>query len=326
MGELIAYGSKVESVFQLVGNLENDITKSIAWSLCKCPIFLKYVVSEIFSNLDINPDEVTIRYQSYEKNKGITDLEVTDNKNFYIIIEAKRGWILPGAEQLTLYSERKDFVHSKVRNKAIVTMSECSNIYAKSYLPFTEINGVAVKHLSWRKIWSIADSARVNSKNTDKVVLKELMRYLGGLMTMQAKESNWVYVVSLGYNKPQGCELSFVDIVKKKNVYFHPFGGNGWPKEPANYIAFRYDGQLQSIHHIEDYVVTKNLHDEVPEMPDCEGNDHFVYKLGPAIVPGKIVKTGKIYASGRKWAMLDTLFTSDTIYEACEISKKRMEN
>ena len=31
MGELIAYGSKVTSIFQLIGTLENDITKSIAY-------------------------------------------------------------------------------------------------------------------------------------------------------------------------------------------------------------------------------------------------------------------------------------------------------
>lgn len=30
MSELVAYGNKVSSIFQLIGNLENDITKSIA--------------------------------------------------------------------------------------------------------------------------------------------------------------------------------------------------------------------------------------------------------------------------------------------------------
>ncbi len=38
-----------------------------------------------------------IRYQEFEKDKGITDLEITDNQKFYIIIEAKRGWVLPGS-------------------------------------------------------------------------------------------------------------------------------------------------------------------------------------------------------------------------------------
>ncbi len=324
MAELIAYGNEIVSVFQLIGTLENDITKSIAWALCKCPEFMKNIIHEILG-IDIDHKKVRVKYQDYEKDKGITDLEITDDERFYIIIEAKRGWILPGADQLKLYSERRSLVKSSVKYKAIVSMSECSEVYAASYLPFTDVKGIPVKHVSWRRIYEIAEESRTSSSNAEKNLLKELKMYLGGIMSMQSKELNWVFVVSLGYTKPENCDLTWVEIVEKKERYFHPLGGNGWPKEPPNYIAFRYGGQLQSIHHIEDYVVTKNLHDEVPEMPDVmESCDFFVYKLGPAIVPNKVVKTGNIYPSGRKWAMLDTLLIADTIYDACEISKQRM--
>lgn len=324
MGELTAYGSEVTSVFQLIGTLENDITKSIAWALTNCPVFLKGIISEIL-NIDIDPGRVRIKYQDFEKDKGITDLEITDDELFYIIVEAKRGWILPGDSQLTLYTERRAIRQSSVENKAIVSMSECSMDYANSYLPFKQKNGIPVYHLPWKRIYEIANESRAGSSIAQKNLLKELMQYLGGIMTMQTKESNWVFVVSLGTSKPEDCDLTWIEIVQKHMKYFHPLGGNGWPKEPPNYIAFRYGGKLQSIHHIENYVVTKNLHDEIPEMPDYVSNrDFFIYKLGTAIIPGKTVKTGNIYASGRKWAMLDTLLTSDTIAEACNISKERM--
>ena len=52
MGELYAYSSEVTSVFQLIGTLENDITKSIAWALCKCPAFMKKIIGEIL-HIDI---------------------------------------------------------------------------------------------------------------------------------------------------------------------------------------------------------------------------------------------------------------------------------
>ena len=66
------------------------------------------------------------------------------------------------------------------------------------------------------------------------------------------------------------------------------------------------------------------MHDEIIEMPDEVWDDnHFIYKLGPAIKPLKEVKTGNIYRSGRVWAMLDTLLTADTISEARDISKER---
>lgn len=52
---------------------------------------------------------------------------------------------------------------------------------------------------------------------------------------------------------------------------------------------------------------------------------HFVYELGPAIIPPKDIRTGnKIVRSNRVWAQLDTLLTSDTITEAMEISKARI--
>lgn len=324
MSELVAYENKVSSIFQLIGNLENDITKSIAWALACCPEFLKSVIKEVIS-IDINVENVRIKYQEFEKEKGITDLEITDDSSFYIIVEAKRGWILPGAEQLTLYSKRRNILESPASNKAIISMSECSEEFANIYLPFKAVNGIPINHLSWRKIYELANSSIASSSISQKNLLKELMKYLGGIITMQVKESNWVYVVSLATSKPKGCDLTWIEIVNKKLKYFHPFGKNGWPKEPPNYIAFRYGGKLQSIHHIEGYVVTRNLHGEIIEMPDIQKvNEYFVYSLGEPIIPSKTVKTGNIYANGRKWAMLDTLLTADTIHEASEISKQRM--
>lgn len=327
MGELLAYGDEITSVFQIIGTLENDITKSIAWALCKCPVFANKVIYELLK-IDVDPTKIRIRYQEFEKNKGITDLEITDDDTFYIIIEAKRGWILPRDEQLELYSKRQAIIQSGVKNKAIISMSECSEEYAKSYLPFCEINGIPVKHLSWKRIYEIANESCIESGNSQKALLKELMEYLGGIMTMQEKESNWVYVVSIGTGHPDNCNLTWIDFVEKKGKYFHPIGGgrSGWPKTPPNYIAFRYYGQLQSIHHIESYAVTRNLHEQIVEMSDVECEvDHFVYTLGPAIKPTHIVKTGKLYATGRVWAMLDTLLTADTIKEASIISKERMK-
>lgn len=293
-------------------------------ALCNCPVFLKKIIDEVL-NIYIDPSKVRIKYQESEKDKGRTDLELTDDL-FYVIIEAKKGWILPGKDQLSLYSQRRSLVQSSAKHKVIMSMSECSDTYANSYLPIKQANGIPIMHLPWKRIYELAENSISESNNLQKNLLRELMKYLGGLMTMQTQESNWVFVVSLGTSKPEDCDLTWIEIVQNNMKYFHPLGGNGWPKEPPNYIAFRYYGQLQSIHHIEDYVVTKKLHDEIPEMPDkVEGYDFFVYKLGPAIVPTKVVKTGNIYASGRKWAMLDTLLTADTIADACNISKARME-
>lgn len=263
--------------------------------------------------------------QRYDATTGITDIEVTDHKYFHIIFEAKRGWLLPGAEQLTKYSIREDFAKASYEHKHIVSLSECTQAYAKTHLPFQEVNGIPVSHLSYQEVYQMAQASHAASNHEQKHLLREFCEYLRGLMTMQKLDSNMVYVVALGTQCPDRCSISWIDIVKNHNKYFCPVGGNGWPKEPPNYIAFRYYGQLQSIHHIEGYTVTRNMHDEIPEMPDeVWDGDCYVYKLGPAIVPSKTVKTGKIFRNGRVWAMLDTLLTCDTISEARDMTQARL--
>lgn len=324
MAILESYGKEIHSIFQLLGDKENDITLSMSWALVKCAEFLKALIFTITGTTPMD-DNISILNQRYDSATGITDIEITDYHNFHVIIEAKRGWVLPGADQLTKYSLRADFQNSPCGKKYIVTMSECTHPYADAHLPFHEINQIPVKHISYREVYQIAKAVRPASNNEEKHLLDEFCEYLKGLMTMQKLDSNMVYVVALGTKTPDRCSLTWIDIVQKYNKYFCPVGGNGWPKEPPNYIAFRYYGQLQAIHHIDGYTVTRNLHDEIPEMPDevCDTN-HYVYKLGPAIKPVKTVKTGKIFRNGRVWAMLDTLLTCDTISEARDLTQSRL--
>lgn len=346
MSTLTAYGYEITNVFQLMGMLENDITKSIAWGMVNSPKFLNRIINVLISkitgennNLRINSKEVLFLFQEYEENYGITDLEITDNKNFYFIIEAKKGLNLPGIEQLYLYSKRKKINQSPVKHKAIISMSACSDEFADIFLLKSNsknvntnipidyinktINNMAVRHLSWKKIYEIAYSSKNNSSLIEKKLLKELIEYLGGLMKMQSRESNWVYIVSLSNDSAFGANITWMDVVKKYNRYFHPLGTGGWPKEPINYIAFRYNGKLQSIHYIEDYEISDNLNNQIPNMPNQPlDSPYLVYTLGPAIIREN-VKTGNIVRATRRWAMLDTLLTEDTIYDACELSNRR---
>ena len=309
-----------------MGYKENDISHSTAWVMGKCDTMLKIFIKDICGIDNFDFDEVEICVQEYDKGSGITDIEIRDNKNFYIIVEAKRGWILPSKDQLLKYSNRESFIKSYAVKKVIVTLSECSRDYAYHNLEIKDANGIPVNHISWKDIYAFTEEAYASACNSEKRLLKELQLYLRGLVTMQNQTSNEVYVVSLGSGNPDNCTLTWIDIVKQKSKYFHPFGGNGWPKEPPNYIAFRYFGKLQSIHHIEGYVVSTNLHNEIKEMPDKEDDyPHFIYTLGPAIIPQKDIMTRKIYPSGRVWCHLDTLLTCDTISEARDLTRERME-
>ncbi len=321
MAEMLLHNRKVNSIFQLLGEHENDISYSVAWALAQCPSFLR----EFLHKIGIPPanNSPVIRLQHHETIGGITDVEIESSGRFYVIVEAKRGWNLPDRRQLEKYVARRSFKESRASFKRLVTLSECSREYADLHLQVRKIERVPIQSISWRDVAVLASKSRRRASHAQKRLIGELLTYLEGLMTMQKMDSNWVYVVALASDTEKGWGISWIDIVKKRKRYFHPIGIKGWPKEPPNYIAVRYKGKLQSIHHIEGYEVVEDLQKKIPEIKGATKIPRFLYRLGPGFGPNKEVRTGRIYPNGRVWCMLDTLFTCDTISDARDVSNER---
>lgn len=323
MAELLLHGKRVPSVFHLLGEHENDITCSVAWALAQSPSFLKFFVHKALGITADSSSGVVIRLQQHEKEAGITDIEIESPGKFFLIVEAKRGWNLPSQKQLETYAHRPSFEAAKGVTRQILVLSECSREYALLNLETQKIAGIKICAISWKETAELAVKAQGGSSHAENRILRELLTYLRGLMTMQNVDSNWVYVLSLNYGTPEGWKISWIDIVKDKRRYFHPVGKKGWPKVPPNYIAFRYYGRLQSIHHIEGYEIFTDPHTKFVEIPSDEWDPTFLYKLGRPFRPAHEVRTGNIFRNGRVRCMLDTLFTCKTISEARDISKQR---
>lgn len=327
MSEIFIYNKKITSVFQLLGEKENDISFSVGWALANSHKFL-----DIFLKETINwqekylPDDVKVILQKHEEGGGFTDFEIEYPGYFHLIIEAKRGWNFPTAEQLEKYVKRDSFKHSTVKIKKILVLSESSNEYANAHFNIKQVDNIKVKNISWKDIYNYSKRAMVNSSHAERRLLIELNKYLENIMTMQNKDSNLVYVVALNNEFPvPGATITNMDIVNKKHKYWHRIGG-GRPKEPPNYIAFRYYGKLQSIHHVEGYEVFTDPHKIIKEVPSTDWiKPHFAYSLGKAFKPANVVEAGRIFPIGQNWVMLDTLFTCKTIAEARDISQKRSE-
>jgi hypothetical protein len=320
MSELYLHNKPIESLFQLLGENENDITYSIGWALHRSKAFLHLFLKETLA-VQADSKQAAIYLQQHHHKKGITDIEIKVFDQFHLIAEAKRGWTLPKKKQLEKYAARMK--RDRWPDRRIVVLSECSPIYAEHHLEAHQVKGIPVTSVSWRRIVRIAKRAIKNGKNTEKRLLRELITYLGRVTSVQDLESNWALVVVLNSGTKKGWGISWIDIVEKRKRYFHRMGEHGWPKEPPNYMAFRYRGKLRSIHHVEDYEVTTNLHEHIPEIPSKKGGPDFIYKLGPAIKPPREVRNGNIYANARLKAMLDTLLTCRTIQEAVKVSQKR---
>jgi hypothetical protein len=317
MAELFLHKRPVHSVFNLLGENENDITSSVGWAFSRSAGFLRAFLHKTVGELkEYNADDFVVSLQEYQSDSGITDIEIRGS-DIHIIIEAKRGFWLPSEKQMRQYIPR--FSNSAAKTKMFVTMAECSKDYASQHLPI-QIDGIPIYHLSWKEIGFL--SRFVGGTQSEKRLMEELRNYLATIVSMQKQDSNWVYVVSLGGMFAEG--LSFIDVVVKRKRYFHPIGINGWPKDPPNYLGFRYWGELQSIHHVEKVQLIENFHPFFPERADQkEPNAFYLYDLGEPISPSKSVPTGNIYASGRKWAMIDLLLTSKTIAAASDASALR---
>ena len=320
MPELLLRDRPIKSIFNLLGQKENDITFSLGWALSKSPGLLRnFLKKAMRAKRRCDPNRLVIAMQEFQKNSGITDVEIRD-ESLHVIIEAKRGWNPPSEQQLKKYLPR--FRQTRAEKPVIVTMSECSENYAREY-GVSKVDGIPVRHISWGDMNSLSHIQ--GGTHAEKRLVQELRNYLATIVNMQQQESNWVYVVSLGH-KEWAPGLTYIQTVEKRRRYFHPYGGvRGWPKEPPNYIGFRYDGILQSIRHIEKWEVIKNFHPHFPESPDEEeGEPYFLYRLGPAIRPSRQVETGKIFRGSKRWAMLDLLLTSGTIADASRKSYERV--
>lgn len=323
--ELTLYGRPIGTVFDLLGKKENDITYSLGWALAESGCLSRALLQDVVPSAerDLAPDSV--RLQEGVAGAGFTDIEIlAGDGGIHVVIEAKRGYNLPQVAQLKKYATR-----TKPKPTALLVCAEASSDFVDGKLP-DAVAGVPVLYRSWREIEGLVTSAAtVARRHAEKRLLRDLSRYLRGLMTMQNVSSNLVYVVSLG-GEIEDTGMSFRDVVVKHDTYFCPFGGSaGWPKEPPNYLGFRFDGKLQQVRYVESYRITEDNHagfEPLKGMVDWSGERHWVFSLGPVMKPMHEVRTGKLYPSQRIWAALDLLLTCETVAEARDKTKLRQED
>lgn len=322
--ELTLYGRSVGTVFDLLGSKENDITYSLGWALAESERLSSALLEDAVPASHSVLDADSIRLQEGISGAGFTDIEIlAGSGDVHIVIEAKRGYDLPALAQLQKYATR-----TKPQPTALVVCAEASAAFVAGKLP-DAVAGVPVLYRSWREIEALVSSAANRARrHAEKRLLRDLSRYLKGLMTMQDVDSNLVYIVSLG-GEIENTGISFRDVVIDHDTYFCPIGGGsgGWPKEPPNYLGFRFDGRLQQVRHVEDYRITDDNYagfEPLKGKVDWPDERHWVFSLGPVMKPMHEVRTGNLYRAQRVWGALDLLLTCETIAEARDKTKLRL--
>jgi hypothetical protein len=319
--EITLFGRPVNTLFDLLGKKEDDITYSFGWALAQSERLTRSLLRDLFPGRKITTPEV-IRLQEIVPHAGRTDIEIVAG-DVHVVLEAKRGWHLPEEDQLRTYAERSDMPPT-----ALLVTAEASQDFVRLHRKLPKrVSRVPVLYRSWQELSELAaKTASSGGGSAEKRLLRELVTYMKGLMTMQNVRDNMVFVVSLSAREIENSGLTYRDPVLQHNVYFCPFGG-GWPVVPPNYLGFRFDGELQQIRHVEGYEVNESEYSGFKPLKgkvQWDDTPHWLFQLGPAIKPPRQVKGGRLFRGQRVWAALDLLLTSETVSEARDKTQARL--
>lgn len=318
---LTVRGNSPNSVFGINGFDENSATYALGWVLEQSATFAKLLLDEAY-NAEIDISNLVITLQKHGSDGGYTDIELHAGHQFHAVLEAKRWWEVAGIEQLKRYLPRLQA--SNAQKQLLISVSASSRELAMRKLP-SSLDGIDVVHFSWSDLQKLAiKTSKKISNFEEKLWLRQLVQHLGEYISMNRETSNMVYVVAISNGKIKESGQPWIDVVEKDKRYFHIIG-NTWPKEPPNYIGFRYQGILLSIHHIDSFDIVENLKNSNENWPETHC-DHFVYTLSPPIKPTVELKSGNVYGPGHDWCAIDTLLSGayKTVSEARDETKKRL--
>jgi hypothetical protein len=174
---LTRYGHDAPSVFDLLGRAEVDLTAALGWTLSHSPA----LIADLWQRLGLGtaPADIDASLEVAD-DQGRTDLELrTDDA--LIIIEAKKGWLVPGEAQLAQYAGR-----FAVTGKAlIVSLSDSSADWAARTLP-SDVGGIPVAHLPWDSIRAGLRAARRAARSSERLWLDQFSTYLAGATAVRS--------------------------------------------------------------------------------------------------------------------------------------------
>jgi len=102
VADLVLHARPVETVFDLLGRDENDMTAALGWALARSPALLQGFVGRVVPGAVENVEAVLELQRHDAADGGFTDIELRSS-DAHVIVEAKRGWGLPSLGQLRRY-------------------------------------------------------------------------------------------------------------------------------------------------------------------------------------------------------------------------------
>lgn len=325
MPELVLHDRTIVTVFDLLGRDENDMTASLGWGLAHNTALLERFIDYVAPGVILSePPSIELQKRG-QADGGFTDIELTAPE-LHVIIEAKRGWDPPSETQLHRYEDRFAQTSAQMKRFVVLTQNGAEMVVRHRLGAWAPGPSITLAVVGWSDLVGIASSVGREGPLVERHLAVELSAYLRGVADMRDTNTNEVHVVALTRRVWDGwpADLSPVDEVEKYRVYHYPTVGN-YRKIVPNYMGFRYDGALQSIHHVDSYEIIDTPHGHVPGAPDLRwGAPANLLHLGPPIRPNHRVPTGRgIWPSAPMVVDIHLLLTSATITEARAATKLR---
>jgi len=225
LAPLVRHGREVSSIFDLLGRKENDFTAALAFTLGRSPALLGLILRRLAPESEDEQAELRLEEPDAQ---GRTDLEISTRTRL-IIIEAKRGWLLPGETQLARYAPRVAAHDGGI----LASLSAASTRWAQASLP-AAVQDVPVVHLPWDHVRADLAAAGTAARGQERTWLDEFSEYLRKAVKMLDPADSWTYFVTVGNGRPgDGGPRTFRDFITTEGCYFHPYGwGSGWPRPP----------------------------------------------------------------------------------------------
>jgi hypothetical protein len=265
--------------------------------------------------------DAEVRLQTYDRDEaraGITDIQLRTARA-HVIVEAKRGWTIPTRAQLRRYAPI--LVRSTAQERCFVVLTRWG-ADARAVVAARlgdEVEGFPIVTMGVSDVLREARAAHRNERqHRARLFLAELLAYLEGGGYVGSHRDSRVFVVPLGKGTSE-IGVPFHRIPYEEGIYW--YGLTGGPKVPPNYVGFRFDGRLQSIHHVEESQVFGRMSEIYPGTTKDWGPGVRL-RLGPAVRPVAVVRSGQL-RDRRVWADIDLLLTSATVEAAARLTRER---
>jgi hypothetical protein len=325
---LRAYDRPVTTPFGLLGTDENALSFALGYTFQQCPLLLQWFlraigISGVHQSALQRASIHLQQHRSGEPGQGITDIEVYLRGEFHVIIEVKVGLAVPTIEQCRKYLTR---FHDEPSQKLVALIQSPDRALLEGYAKQERALSKRLVAFQWADF--IPECVRLMLGTSASAHEKEWVRsfysFLDQEYPMKAFSTEvWILPISTEPLWLNG--MSHWDIHREYQVWWDYREHSVRPL----YLAFRFDGKLDSIYRVRSIEHGIPIINLVPEMRNIKRDwpklPSTVWHFDQAVKLTRPLITGPGMYNRRVRCDLDLLLFCNSVKEIEEEMRNRRQ-